>query len=251
MSSLAIALAVMVSVVAFALLGARLRGVLPVEHLSSDSKDVIKLGTGLIATLVALILGLLVAGAKGSFDAKRDELRQIAARIVQIDRTLRQFGPETAGPRRTLRALVAARVERPWVGDTGTSREEDLARVNRVDEFLNALLALQPANERQQWLKGRALQLASEAVGLRSLFAQQEDSVSRPLLILLVFWTGVIFANLGLFAPRNVTVLAVIVLCALSVSTAMFIILELERPFSGLVELSREPFRDTLWYLDH
>ena len=65
-----------------------------------------------------------------------------------------------------------------------------------------------------------------------------------------MFWTGVIFANLGLFAPRNVTVLAVIVLCALSVSTAMFIILELERPFSGLVELSRQPFQDTLWYLD-
>jgi hypothetical protein len=241
----------MVSVVAFALLGARLRGVLPVEHLSSDSKDVIKLGTGLIATLVALILGLLVAGAKSSFDAKRDELKQIAARIVQIDRTLRQFGPEAAGPRRALRALVAARVERSWNGDTSTSREEDLARVNRVDEFLDGLLALKPANERQQWLKSRALQLASEAVGLRSLFVQQESSVSRPLLILLVFWTGVIFANFGLFAPRNVTVFTVIILCALSVSTAMFIILELERPFAGLVELSLEPFRDALWYLDH
>jgi hypothetical protein len=244
-------LAVLLSVLAFVLLGVRLRAVLPVEHLSSDSKDVIKLGTGLIATLVALILGLLVATAKSSFDAKRTEVKQIAAQIVQMDRTLRQFGPEAVGVRRMLRGLLAERAERPWIEGTNASRDDDVARANRVDGFVEAMLALQPTNERQQRLKSRALQLSTEAVNLRWLFAQElESSLPRPLLVVLVFWLGVIFASLGLFAPRNGTVFAFIVLCALSVSTAVFVVLELDQPFSGLVELSREPFRVALRQLD-
>ena len=86
---------------------------------------------------------------------------------------------------------------------------------------------------------------------MRWLFAQDvESSLSRPLLIVLVFWLGVIFARFGLFAPRNATVFTVVVLCALSVSTAVFVVLALDRPFSGLVELSRDPFRAALWRLD-
>ena len=251
MSAFGTALAVLLSVLGFALLGARLRAALPTDHVSGESKEVIRLGTGLIATLVALILGLLVATAKSSFDAKEAEVKQISARIVQVDRTLRQFGPETVGARRILRALVAARAERPWIEDTSAGREGDLGRAKRIDEFVDALLALQPANERQQWLKGQALELSAGAVNLRWLFAQDvESAVSRPLLVVLVFWLGVIFTSLGLIAPRNATVFTVIVLCALSVSTAVFVVLELDRPFSGLVELSREPFRAALWQLD-
>jgi len=238
-----------VSVGAFAWLGARLRTRLPSEHLSHDSREIIKLGIGLIATLVALILGLLVATAKSSFDAKGAEIKQIAAKIVQMDRVLRQFGPEAAGVRRTLHALVAARVERPWMEETRAV--DDAALASRLDEFVDSILALHPANERQQWLKSRALQLSNEALSLRWLFAQDvESTLSRPLLVVLVFWLAVIFASLGLFAPRNATVFVVLAFCALSVSTAVFVVLEFDRPFSGLIELSREPFRTALRQLD-
>jgi len=172
---------------------------------SGESKEVIRLGTGLIATLVALILGLLVATAKSSFDAKEAEVKQISARIVQVDRTLRQFGPETVGARRILRALVAARAERPWIEDTRAGREGDLGRAKRIDEFVDALLALQPTNERQQWLKSQALELSAGAVNLRWLFAQDVESAHRTMTASAVAFRGAMSPRLVKITPSQKT----------------------------------------------
>ena len=117
MSSLAIASIVFVCVFASAMLGLYLRGLLPDHHLSKDSLDVVKLATGLIATMAALVLGLLISSAKSSFDRINDELVQNAARIVEIDRTLADYGPDTAELRATIKHDYTIIVELLTSGD--------------------------------------------------------------------------------------------------------------------------------------
>ena len=96
------------------MLGMTLRTLLPEHHLNAETKDVIKLGVGLIGTMTALLLGLLVASAKGSYDQRSSELTQMAANIILLDRALAHYGPETADIRRGLRGVVARMLDQIW-----------------------------------------------------------------------------------------------------------------------------------------
>jgi hypothetical protein len=252
MSATAISLIVVGCVLTGALLGALLRPVLPRHHLSDESKDIIKIGTGLIATLVALVLGLLVASAKSSFDTKSEEIRHGAAKIILLDRELRRFGPAAGQARLVLRRAVTFRLQQPW-GET-TLRllgESPPAETASIEDVEGRIRELSPANDNQRWLQARALQLSADLSQARWLLVEEAGSaISMPFLVVVVSWLAVIFASLGLFAPRNATVWVVIVFCAISVSTAVFLILELDRPFQGVITLSKEPLRDALAHLD-
>src|SRR5215469_15896952 len=106
------------------LLGRGLRRMLPQEHLSSDSRDVIKLAIGLVATMSALILGLLVSSAKGSYDTERSEVIQMAAKVAFLDRVLVVYGPEAAETRARFHEVVEEAVQRMWPNE---ARRADLA----------------------------------------------------------------------------------------------------------------------------
>jgi hypothetical protein len=251
-SATAVSVAVLVCVLAGALLGAFLRSSLPAHHLSEESKDTIKVGTGLIATLVALVLGLLVASAKGSFDTKSQEIKVGAADIILLDRQLRRLGPPADHARFLLRRVISDRVEVPW-GEQATRALADASAPEgaSLDDVESQIRGLSFANDEQRGLQARALQLSTDLSQTRWLLAEQTGSaVETPLLVVVVSWLAVIFASFGLLAPRNVTVWVVIVLCAFSVSAAVFLILELDRPFGGIITLSKEPLRSALNRLD-
>ena len=114
MSATAIGLVVFVLVFGSALLGILVHKALPEHHLSADSKDVVKLGIALIATMSALVLSLLVASAKSAFDTRSNQLVQVSADIILLDRALARYGPETKDARSLLRNSVATVVERFW-----------------------------------------------------------------------------------------------------------------------------------------
>src|SRR5215470_3938357 len=114
MSAIAIGSIVFACVFGGALLGMLLRGLLPDRHLSADSKDVVRLGMGLLATMAALVLGLLIASAKGSYDTQRGEVTQMAANVVLLDRVLAHYGPESKDARDLLRRYVAQVLEQMW-----------------------------------------------------------------------------------------------------------------------------------------
>jgi len=250
-SSWVTAVVVTVCLLAGAFAGRRLRAVLPQHHLSEESKETVKLGIGLVATLVALLLGLLVASAKAAFDTKSSEIEHIAAQVLQLDRTLRQYGPEAVPARRALRDLVAARLKRGWGEPSFVSEGMYLAKLNLLDSVQGQIHALVPANDQQRWVRGQALALVAGLSEARWLLIEQTGSaVSTPLVVLMVSWLMVIFVTLGLFSPRNGTVLVVICLCAGSVSTAVYLLLELDRPFAGLLRISQEPLRMALAILD-
>jgi len=250
MSSLAIASIVFVCVFGSGLLGLFLRSALPEHHLSEDSTGVVKLGAGLIATLAALVLGLLIASAKNYFDKINDEVTQSAATVIQLDRVLARFGPETKEARALLRASFTSAVD-VLTGDNARMAKLDSAeRLLRAERFQDQLWELAPRNDVQRSLQSRAAELSNELQQTRWLLIQQgEGSIPTPFLVVLVLWLAILFAGFGLLSARNATVVATLVICALSVSGAIFLIEEMNRPLEGLMKISSAPLRNALDHL--
>lgn len=231
------------------LVGARLRRHVPAGHLSTDSKDAVKLALGLVATMTALLLGLLVSSAKNSFDNARSEVIQMSAKIALLDRILVLYGPQTAEARRALRDSIAEGIRRTWPPD---GRQP--ARLEPNEQMGDAVYAeisrLAPEDEAQRALKTEAVTLMVQLAELRSLVqAQAVSSLSKPLLIALLIWLVVIFLGFTVLAPPNATSTVALLAGAFSVACAVFIILELDYPFSGVVRIPSEPMIRTLEHL--
>src|SRR5262245_19816578 len=251
MSSLEIAGIAFACIFGGALLGMLLRTVLPEHHLSPDSKDVVKVGMGLIATMAALVLGLLTGSAKSAFDTQDAELKQMAANVILLDRTLAHYGPETKNVRDQIKRAITYKLAMTWPEDGSAARTDLSETTPAVEGIEDAIRALVPQNEVQRALQSRALQISDSLLQTRWLmFGQQAgNAIQTPLLVVLVFWLAALFASFGLFAPRNATVVAVLGVSALSVSGAILLILEMNQPFQGLVKVSSAPLRYTLAHL--
>jgi hypothetical protein len=247
-TELSTSVVVCVCVVCGAVIGIFLRRVLPPEHMKDDTRQIVNVATGLVATLAALVLGLMVASAKSSFDARADDIRESSARIIMLDRSLRQYGPETAQTRQLLRQLIEDRIKRAW-GTPNDELQEGAAgsQTAEIEAVRRGLFALTPANDAQKWLLARALSTAADLEQSRWLLIEHgRSTIPRSLLVVLAFWLIVIFANLGLFAPPNGTVYTIILVCALSVATAIFLILEMDQPYQGVFQISNEPLVSAL-----
>jgi hypothetical protein len=235
-----------VILVGVTLSGARLRRLLPAEHLSSDSKDAVKLALGLVATMTAILLGLLVSSAKSSFDTTRSEVMQMAAKVALLDRVLLLYGPQTADARRALRESVEEGVRRTWPED-GQAPTELSPNQQMGDTVYVAISRLAPQDDAQRALKTEAASLMAQLAELRVLIqAQAVSSVSKPLLIALAVWLVVIFLGFGLLAPVNATSTLALIAGAFSVACAVFIILELDHPFAGVVRVPSQPMLKAL-----
>jgi putative copper export protein len=251
MSELMIALIVLAFVFGGAVLGLWLQSVLSEQHLSNDTKDVVRLSTALIATVSAMVLSLLVSSAKSAFDRYDDELTQNAARVVMLDRALEEFGPQTSDIRAALKSHYASRIEAlfPAGAAQGSAANGALA-VTREETIDARLLALTPVGPVQEGLLARAVSLNYDINMTSTLIdAQREDSIPTALLIVLAIWMALIFATFGLFAPRNRVVVAALATCALSAAGAVLLILEMNSPFTGLITLSSAPMHEALGYL--
>lgn len=229
-----------------ALLGRRVRRYLPQDHLSTDSKDAVKLAMGLVATMTALVLGLLVSSAKEGYDTKRSEVIQMAAKVAFLDRVLALYGPETADTRGELRAAVTDSARRIW--STDQSGPAQLAPNRQIGDALYITMQrLSPQNDMQRALKAQIASLMTDLGQLRTLLvAQSIPSISKPMLLILVSWLVVIFFGFSLVAPPNATTTLALVASAFSVAGAIFLILELDHPFGGLIHIPSEPLVNLL-----
>jgi len=245
MSSIAVAIVIFGCLLGGAIAGMGLRVTVPKHHLDPETKDLIKLGVGLIGTMSALVLGLLVASTKSSFDTKNSELVAMAGNIMLLDRILAHYGPEAADVRDALRTTVAGMEE----GDRSQNRLEQLGRAARVDRevVLDKIQDLTPHTDTQRSLKAEAQSLVISLGQTRMLlFAQSGSSISKPFLVIVVFWLTALYLSFGLFAPVNGTAFATLVVSALSVAGAMFLILDLDHPFSGFMQISDAPLQNAL-----
>jgi hypothetical protein len=244
-----IAAILFVCLVGVALLGRRVRRYLPEDHLSADSKDAVKLAMGLVATMTALLLGLLISSAKGTYDTVRGEVMQMAAKVAFLDRVLALYGPEAADARGECRDAVADAVRRMWPGEKGGAAQ--LAPNKQMGDALYvAVHRLSPHDDSQRALKTEAVTLMVDLAQLRSLLqAQAIPSISRPLLMALVSWLVVIFLGFSLVAPPNATTTLALVASAFSVACAVLLILELDHPLAGLIRIPSEPMINVLNHL--
>ena len=241
MSALSVSLIAFASVFAGALAGFALRRILPEHHFNEDSKEVIQLGTGLIATMAALVLGLLTASAKASFDTFSDELKQSAATVILLDRNLAGYGPETREIREALRQALGARIAN-WNQGAAIGSQNAVDAMPAIEQLQKRLRTLDPKDDSQKALQARALDLAASVATTRwTGLEQSASSVSWPFLIVMLFWLTAIFVSFGLLSSPNATLVVVLLVCALSVSTSIFLIFELDQPFQGLIHVSSEP----------
>ncbi len=235
-----------------ALLGMLLRQVLPQDHLCDDSKDVLKLGAGVIATLTALVLGLLVGSAKSSFDSVNSLIVQFGAKIITLDRVLSNYGSETQELRGQIQAAVEDMVAAAWHdSQDGDSRLKALETSTSSENLLNRIRELKPSNAAQSAFQAQALQIGNDLQQSRWLMIE-ENQVGLPtaLLVVLLCWLTILFTTYGLLTPANLTVVVVLLVCALSMSGAIYLVVEMNQPFDGVIKASSAPLFKAVQYIN-
>jgi hypothetical protein len=249
MSSIETSSIVFACVFGGALLGMFLRKLLPQNHLSDDSKSVVVIAMGLVATMTALLLGLLISSAKSSFDTLSGEITGASSKIILLDRTLALYGPETKEARDLLRSTVADAI------DGMESKEITNPRFSRtstrdMESLYEKIQGLVPKDDRQHLFQAEALSILKEIQQTRwLLYEQQSTSISMPMLVIMVSWLTALFISFGVYAPTNGTVVTSLFVSALSVSCAILLILELYTPYQGLIRISSAPLRAALTQL--
>ncbi len=228
------------------MLGIGLRRLIPPRYLSSDTVDSVKLATGLVATMAALLLGLLVSSAKGTYDTERNQVIQMAAKVAYLDRMLEIYGPESREARKEFRMVVEDAIGRVWPEGHGQPSEFGV-RLTHGESFYAAIFALVPRDDMQRSIKTQATTVAAELGHLRTLLvAESVSSISFPLLVTVVCWLMAIFLSFSALAPSNIIARGALFISVISVSGAIFLILELDRPFGGLIQISSEPLQNAL-----
>jgi hypothetical protein len=251
MSAIAIGLITFVCVFGGSLLGLYLRKVLPGHHLRDDSKDAVRTGVAMIATLAALVLGLLISSGKDSLDSINAAFTQNGARIIMLDRVLKSYGPETKEIREQLRDTVQSLVERIWSKDrTRKTKSPSPDKTRGMELVVDNIRSLVPQNEPQRLLQLQALQIGNDLLQSRWLIIEQAHlALPAAFLVILIFWVTIIFISIGLFSPYNSTVIVVLLVCAMSVSCAVFLIQDMSHPFGGVFKISSAPFVNALEHL--
>lgn len=244
MDSIVTSVIVFVCTFGGALLGMFLSTRLPRHHLSDKSAEVVKVATALMGTMAALVLGLQLDSAKDSFNALSDEVAQASGDVIVLDRTLARYGPEAQPIREALKANAERALE-VW-----QSPQPQSGRAEAQEAMYLAVQTLSPTTESQRLLKRHASEIAFAVGRTRWLIiAKQSSTVSALVIAVLVFWLTIIFISFGLFAPRNTTVVVSLCLCAISISAAVFLLLELYTPFSGVLRVSDAPLRTAVSFL--
>ena len=248
MSSTVAFLASFASILIGAAIGMVLKRILPAELLEGGSKEDIRLGAGFLSTLAALVIGLMIASAKNTYDTQNTNIRQLGTNAVLVDQMLTKYGPEAKEARTLLREMIPSATARIWQENISRKAGGSTFVVSETAErFYNAVEGLKPANEEQASLKSRIIQITTEMGRTRLLvFTQSENAIPVPFFVVLVFWLVVIFASFSLFAEPGPIVIASTLVFALSVSSALFLIVDLSHPFEGLMQISNHHLRVVL-----
>jgi hypothetical protein len=230
-----------------ALFGMLLGKILPNQHLSTETRDVIRVVMAMLATLSAVVLGLLTGSSISSLGEKDAELRSAGVQFIMLDRTLAAYGPETGDIRTLLKQVLAERVAQIWPEEGGDVSLTALGTGQGIVAVQQKLFSLTPRTEQQRWLLGKALDNTYRIAESRWKTIEQIGSrFPWHFFIVVVSWLAIIFASFGLFAPRNASVIAALFVAALGLSGALFMIVEMDQPYQGLVKIPSTSLRTAL-----
>lgn len=220
-------------------LGLAIRAQLPQHRDSPPSHDAVVRAIGVVITLTALVLGLVVSAAQGYFLGVQQDITQIAADVSALDSVLERFGPETGVARRQLRAGVDAAVENVWGHPVRSPRPAGTAQNGVASSLMDVVLALPGDDTRRTALRDRAADLVADIELETFKLKRIEQSGLQPaLLAVLMAWLLVVYVGLGLVMPRTPTAIGATVLSAAACTGALFLVVEFYSPVSGLVHIS-------------
>jgi hypothetical protein len=223
-----------------AVAGWAIRQRLPKHHLTDETKGLVSVSMAVVATVSALVLGLLISNANTSFSALAGEVTTLSAQILRLDQMLRRYGRDTDPARETLRQYAERKTSDLFPDDPADVRLGNPSTYELLQRLEDSLLDFKPANPRDQWWLGQAMTLAAKIGDTRWLLAQQVgQGTPKAFVALLIFWLTLLFASFGLFAPPNLTSAVTLTLCALAVAGAVGMILELESRGSEDSSISR------------
>jgi hypothetical protein len=245
MNSLTIGLIVFATIFASGLVGLIVQRAL-LNRLGSGEKEVARLVTGLMTTMAAIVLGMLVSSAKSSYDARVNEVAAISSQVVTIDQLLARYGNETGEIRSQFRQVVEDGMRRIWPTEAPLRIEP--RQQSTGDALTYQLEHLTPTNDAQTHLKNQTLQLVLELQETQWLLflKSRQSAVPLPLLVVVVSWLALIFFSFGLFVQPSPTIVVTLAVGALAVSTAISIILALYTPFRGVLRISPTPILEAL-----
>jgi hypothetical protein len=248
MSALATASTIFGCTFGAGLLGMLLYVKLPDHHVDAGSREVVKLVMSLIATMAALVLSLLIASGSSSYQAQATDVQSLSANVMLLDRLLSFYGSEAKKSRDLLHQGVADIHDRIWPPDGARSPNLDPSTTQgAADVFMESIQKLSPKTDSQTMLKSQAMQVSQNFGQTRLLmFEQTNSSISWPFLTVLVFWICMLFIGFGLFARFNATVTVTLLIGAVSVAGAIFLIMELNEPYRGFMRIADTPLRDAL-----
>ena len=246
---------VFASVFAASMFGHWLSLRLPEHHRSLETHDAVKLTTGMISVLAALVLGLLTASVKNGFDATDTQIHQFASTLILLHETLRDYGDGTTEVRDLLRRYTARSIADHWPQESAATaalpvRIEDVESGKVLDGVRIAVLALPGGDARRDGLRADAASLVETALQTRWLLVTRSGTSIQPLLLeILVAWIIVIFLGFGYNAPRNATVATALFIGAAALAGCVFLIVEMDSLFRGLVTISSAPMRNALAHM--
>lgn len=263
MSEIGSAALVFVLLLAATGIGVGVRPLLPEEHKAHETVQLIQLVIGMLVTFAALVLGLMTASAKSGFDTAANDLRTFAAELIEFDTTLRELGHDTDDSRRLLRQYTAAAIASTWPGEpapggdyprVGTQDSAGTLENEQLGDMLTSvgqqLRQLRTRDSLQQRTLEDALTQYRRVVDARwRIIEEAHSSISQPFFTTLTFWLCVIFLSFGLIAPRNALALVTITLGAVSIASSIYVIVDLDTPFSGPIMISSAPLRGALDHL--
>jgi hypothetical protein len=228
-------------------IGMLLKKHIPAAELGPSTKEVIRLGAGFLATLAAVLISLMIASAKNSYDTQAAHFRMLVAYLVETDQLLVQYGAETTQIRILMRQAVPAAVDRIWREKRSANQDSAFTSASLAEQVNGAIAALSPATDAQRAVKRRLEEASAEIAKTRLLmFADGDRAILTPFLLILIFWLAVVFASYALFVEPRPVVIAALLIFAFSISSALFLVADLSQPFAGLMQLPKEQLRSTL-----
>ena len=239
-----------------------IRPLLPEEHKAHQTVQLVHLVDGMLVTFAALVLGLMTASAKSTFDSASDDFRVLASDIIQFDITARESGASANPVRKLMRAYLAAAIASTWRHEPpppGDYYPRNLAPKDvtenledvQLDRTLNSAgiewRRLVASDRNYQDLLEVGQEQFSRIIQAHwKLIQEVHSSVSLPFFMTLAFWLFVIFLSFGLMAPHNTLVLITIALGAISIASVAYVIVDLDTLFRGMIAVSSHPLRDAL-----
>jgi hypothetical protein len=263
MTEIAYSLLLFIVLIGAAWICMKLQRLRPEHHRSRETSNFVHLVVTMLVTFAALVLGLLTTSVRANFDNVADDIRGYATQIIDLNRLLVAYGPETMPTRWLLRNYTAGAVAATWTGEPPPSNALNPAS-GPNDEFMEnstlgrmmnevgaELLALTPTDQIHQLLAAQARARFDTLVLRRwKLIEEASGRSAGPLYLIMVLWLTVIFASFGLTAPRNMLVLIIMAMCAASLASVEFVILDLSTPFSGIYVVSSHPMREAIAHMD-